>query len=32
VELMENPKTREMIKNTDRIGGHLLSGDKLCTI
>jgi hypothetical protein len=32
IDLMKNPKTREMIENTDRIGGRLRSGDKKCTI
>jgi hypothetical protein len=32
LELLEDPKAREMIKKTDSFGGHLRSGDKKCTI
>lgn len=31
-ELMENSKTRKMIENTDRMGGHLISGNIRMTI
>jgi hypothetical protein len=32
LELLEDPKARAMIKETDSFGGHLRSGDKKCNI
>ncbi|MCX6764472.1 MAG: hypothetical protein NTU58_02070 [Candidatus Nealsonbacteria bacterium] len=31
-KLLEDPDVREMIKKTDSFGGHLVNGDKQCTI
>lgn len=32
LELLKDPKAREMIKKTDSFGGRLRSGDKKCNI